>query len=119
MPLEISSRSNSVSAANDANNGRSPRTESYPLSWDVRHTVTANIDYRVPADWSKSAWLGDWGVSMILSYNSGRPWTSPQQPQPPGNLKINDQRYPAWLNINMRFFKNFSLWRQIRLGIFL
>jgi outer membrane receptor for Fe3+-dicitrate len=111
--------SNSESAYNDNVGGRQPRTESFPLDWDVRHTVNVNIDYRVPPKWLGSRWLDDWGLSTILTFNSGRPWTSPRQPPPPANLKINDQRYPSWLNVNLRFFKNFALWQQIRLGVFL
>jgi outer membrane receptor for ferrienterochelin and colicin len=40
--------------------------ESYPLSWDQRHTIKADIDFKTP---------GDIQSNIIVLYNSPRPYT--------------------------------------------
>lgn len=111
--------SSSNQSFSDDYNNRRPRTDEFFLDWDVRHTVTANVDYRVPKDWMDSKWLGDWGVNAILTYNSGRPYTSANTVPPPNLPEINDERYPSWLNVDVRLFKNFPVWENVRFGAFL
>ncbi len=110
--------SSSNQSFTDDYNNRRPRTDEFYLDWDVRHTVSANFDYRVPENWMDSKWLGDWGLNMILTYNSGRPYTSANTVPPPNLPAINDKRYPDWLNIDLRVFKNFPLWENVKLGAF-
>jgi outer membrane receptor protein involved in Fe transport len=98
---------------------RLPRTEEFYLDWDVRHTISGSIDYRVPQVWMNSKWLGDWGVNMIVTYNSGRPYTKTNTTPPPYQPAVNDGRYPSWLDLDMKIFKNFPIWGTIRLGAFL
>jgi hypothetical protein len=65
-----------------------------------------------------SKWLGDWGANLIVTYNSGRPYTSSNTVPPPFQPPINDQRYPAWTNVDLKLFKNFPVWDTIRFGAF-
>ncbi|RMH74139.1 MAG: TonB-dependent receptor [Gemmatimonadetes bacterium] len=44
----------------------------YYLSWDQRHTLVANVDYRLPENW---------GINVLLRVNSGQPYT-PADPDP-------------------------------------
>lgn len=103
----------------DDYDSRRPRTDEFFLDWDVRHTAAVNVDYRVPEVWMDSKWLGDWGVNMLLTYNSGRPYTSANTVPPPAQPPVNDKRMPAWTNIDMRIFKNFPVWKSVRFGAFL
>jgi outer membrane receptor protein involved in Fe transport len=98
---------------------RQPRTDDFFLDWDVRHTMTANLDYRVPQNWMDSKWLGDWGINMIFTYNSGRPYSSATNVPPPALPPVNDERYPERYNIDMRMFKNFPVWESVTFGAFL
>jgi len=102
---------------NDYRNLR-PRTDEFYLDWDVRHTATLNIDYRVPQVWMDSKWLGDWGLNMIMTYNDGRPYSSANNVPPPALPPVNDERYPSRTNIDLRFFKNFPVWESATLGAF-
>lgn len=88
-----------------------PVTE-YPLDFDQRHTITAVIDYRVPANWNKRI-LGvkmpsAWGVSMVGSYGSGLPFTKTDRF---GNRigERNEGRLPARYSVDMRANKTFAL----------
>jgi hypothetical protein len=110
--------SNAEQSFNDDYNNRRPRTDDFYLDWDVRHTISANVDYRVPEVWMDSKWLGDWGINLIVTYNSGRPYTSVTSVPPPYQPPINDKRYPAWTNMDMKIFKNFPVWNKIRAGAF-
>ncbi len=103
----------------DDYDNRRPRTEDFYLDWDVRHTLSANIDYRVPKNWMDSKWFGDWGVNLVLTYNSGRPYTSALTVPPPGQLPVNDERMPEFYNVDMRLFKNFPVWETVTFGAFL
>lgn len=84
----------------------------FPLDFDQRHTVTAVLDYRVPADW-KGNWLGlrvpgAWGVSVVAIFGSGLPYT---RTDADGNRlgDRNESRLPATYSVDTRFNKDFSL----------
>jgi outer membrane receptor for ferrienterochelin and colicin len=98
---------------------RRPRTDAFPLDWDVTHSVALNYDFRIPENYWGSQWIDDWGLNMVLTYNSGRPYTSANTVPPPYLPAVNDRRYPAWTNVNMRLYKNFRVWKSIKLGVFL
>jgi outer membrane receptor protein involved in Fe transport len=102
----------------DDYNNKRPRTDDFYLDWDVRHVISANIDYRVPEVWMDSKWLGDWGGNIIVTYNSGRPYTSANNVPPPFQPPVNDKRYPSWTNVDLKLFKNFPVWNTVRLGAF-
>jgi outer membrane receptor for ferrienterochelin and colicin len=110
--------SDSYQAFQDDYDSRLPRTEDFFLDWDVRHTLSANFDYRIPEGFFGNQLIDDWGVNFILTYNSGRPYTSANTVPPPNQPAINDKRYPSWMNVDMRLFKNFSVWKSIKLGVF-
>lgn len=88
-----------------------PVTE-YPLDFDQRHTLTAVVEYRVPAGWNRR-WMGfklpdAWGVSMVGYYGSGLPYTPTDQR---GNRlgERNEGRLPARYSVDMRMNKTFTL----------
>ncbi len=71
--------SNSAYLAYDYNAGeRDPIRESR-LNWDQRHSITANVEFRVP-DGDHPCVLGmtlpdDWSLSLLWKYGSGLPYT--------------------------------------------
>ncbi len=84
----------------------------YPLDFDQRHTVTAMIDYRVPANWAGSLFgiklPGAWGFNFVGYYGSGLPYTKTDSL---GNRRgeRNEGRLPSNYSVDMRFNKDFSL----------
>ena len=82
----------------------------YPLSFDQRHTLSANLDYRVPRNW-KGEFLGltipgAWGVNVLASYGSGLPYTkTDDQGHRVGML--NEGRLPHAYRMDLRFNKDF------------
>ena len=90
-----------------------PLTE-YALDFDQRHTVTAVLDYRVPAEWSYNLFgmkmPGAWGLSMVGYYGSGLPYT---RTDANGNRlgDRNANRLPATYSVDMRFNKDFTVGR--------
>lgn len=102
----------------DDYDNRRPRTDEFFLDWDVRHTISANFDYRIPQDYFGNAWFDDMGANVILTYNSGKPYTSANTVPPPNLPAVNDKRYPGWLNVDIRLFKNFAIYETLRFGVF-
>lgn len=106
----------------DNYDGRKPRTEDFPLDWDQRHTANVNLNYRVPADWgpmiSNYHFLGDWAIDFYWQYGSGTPYTSsisvPQPELPP----MNDGLFPEAWRIDMRFDKNFRIYKTYKTNFF-
>jgi len=74
----------------------------YPLDFDQRHTVTAVLSYRVPANW---------GLTTVGHYGSGLPYTPTD---PFGNRlgERNEGRLPASYTVDLRFNKDFAVNRQ-------
>jgi len=89
-----------------------PPLSQYPLDFDQRHTITAVLDYRVPADWDGRLWglklPGAWGISMVGYFGSGLPYT---RTDADGNRlgERNESRLPATYSVDMRFNKDFAL----------
>jgi outer membrane receptor for ferrienterochelin and colicin len=102
----------------DDYNNRRPRTDEFFLDWDVTNQISMNYDFRIPANYWGNQWIDDWGFNFILTYNSGRPYTSANNTPPPYLPAVNDKRYPAWTNVDLRLFKNFSVWKSIKFGAF-
>ncbi len=88
-----------------------PVTE-YPLDFDQRHTVTAELDIRAPREW-RGSFLGlpipgAWGLNLIGRYGSGLPYT----PTDASGNRLNERnqgRLPAYYTVDMRFNKDFDL----------
>ncbi len=95
----------------------------YPLAFDQRHTLTMNLDYRVPRDWrGKFAGLtlpGAWGLNVLTKYGSGMPYTKTDYQ---GNRlgALNEGRMPATYRVDLKFNKDFYLFKekQTRLSFF-
>jgi outer membrane cobalamin receptor len=89
-----------------------PPVTEYPLDFDQRHSATAVIDFRVPAQWSASVLgmpiPGAWGFSFVGRYGSGLPYTPIDND---GNAmgERNNSRLPAHYSVDMRFNKNFPI----------
>ncbi|MBN1155964.1 TonB-dependent receptor [candidate division KSB1 bacterium] len=84
-----------------------PTTENY-LDWDVRHSVKANIDLRVP---SKRHLLGttildDLGINTIFNFATGRPYSPPARTKEP---LINTERLPYIMSVDLTLDKRISL----------
>ena len=51
----------------------------YPLSFDQRHTLNVNVDFRIPSGYDLKLFgvkmPTDWGFNTIFSYGSGMPYT--------------------------------------------
>jgi outer membrane receptor protein involved in Fe transport len=84
----------------------------YPLDFDQRHTLTATLDYRVPADWDGSLFgmklPGAWGINLVGYLGSGLPYTKTDVQ---GNRlgDRNEGRLPANYSVDMRFNKDFAV----------
>jgi len=102
-----------------ASEGEIPIQE-YPLNWDVRHQITLNLDLRVSKNEHPDLFgfkLPDnWAVNVIWQYNSGFAFT-PQEKYPGLVLQLrekplpNSKRMPPFSNVDMRFDKDFSVWK--------
>ncbi len=82
----------------------------YPLSFDQRHTLTVNLDFRVPRDWEGSflgrSLPGAWGLNVLAKYGSGLPYTKTDDQ---GNRigALNEGRMPATYTVDLKFNKDF------------
>jgi len=95
----------------------------YPLSFDQRHTLTINLDYRVPRHWQGSllgmSLPGAWGLNVLAKYGSGLPYTKTDDQ---GNRvgALNEGRMPATYTVDLKFNKDFYLFsdKDLRLSFF-
>jgi len=101
----------------DDYNSRKPRTEDALLDWDQPHTAKVNINYRIPA--SKGAILGDWGLDVVWTYGSGRPYTGSDNTIPPALPPINNKRYPSVWRLDFRVDKGMTLYKNYNLNAFI
>nr|NIO11470.1 hypothetical protein [Deltaproteobacteria bacterium] len=95
----------------------------YPLSFDQRHTLTVNLDYRVPRHW-QGRFLGmslpsAWGLNVLGKYGSGLPYTKTDDQ---GNRigALNEGRMPATYTVDLKFNKDFYLFsdKDLHLSLF-
>ncbi len=84
----------------------------FPLDFDQRHTLTAVLDFRVPAKY-KAQMFGlqfptNWGVGFVGNYGSGLPYTITDRN---GNRigERNSGRLPANYTVDMKFIKHFNV----------
>ncbi|MCJ7508294.1 MAG: TonB-dependent receptor, partial [candidate division Zixibacteria bacterium] len=94
--------------------------EEFPLDWDIRHQMTLNLDLRIPKNEHPKIFgikvLDNWGVNVSWQYGSGSPFT-PDSKFPGLSLtqadKItpNSMRMPSASNTDLRFNKDFSVWK--------
>ncbi len=100
----------------DDYNNRKPRTEDFPLDWDQRHTAKANLNYRIPS--TKGPILGDWGLDMVWTYGSGRPFTGTATVVPPNLPDINNERFPSEWRLDLRVDKGVDIFKNYNLNAF-
>ncbi len=96
--------------------GLMPRTEDYPLDWDQRHTLKANVNWRSPK--SLGQVLGDLGIDLVYTFGSGRPYSGTSSVIPPNLPPINDKRFPNSYQLDMRVDKGFEFYRGTNLDAF-
>ncbi|MGB8658728.1 MAG: TonB-dependent receptor [Candidatus Zixiibacteriota bacterium] len=86
----------------------------YPLDFDQRHTLTVDLDYRVPRDWGrKLAGLtlpGAWGLDVLTKYGSGMPYTKTDD-QGHRLGALNEGRMPATYQVDLKFNKDLYLFK--------
>jgi len=94
-----------------------------PLSFDERHRLSANIDYRygVGPQYNGPRWFGkdvfsNAGISLQANAASGRPYTHEQKPQVFGSQgvggAINGAHFPWNFTLDLRADKSFRLLRE-------
>lgn len=114
------------SQANLISFGRPNLRGIFPLSYDSRHMLNANVDYRFdegadyngPKLWGKDV-LANFGVNFNVQYRTGTPYTRQASPTPEAEVGnqvrssleggINSARLPGNLVINTRIEKDFKL----------
>lgn len=94
--------------------------QEFPLEWDVRHQMTLNLDLRIPKNEHPKIFglkvLDNWGVNVSWQYGSGYPYT-PDSKFPGLSLTgnetsiTNSMRMPSRSNADLRFNKDFSVWK--------
>jgi hypothetical protein len=85
-----SSQNSSFVASFRNDNGEIPKTIS-PLDFDQRHTLVGNVDVRVPK--GVGGFLETLGGNLLISYNSGRPYTPLEEQNPlENNTNFGDAR---------------------------
>jgi outer membrane receptor protein involved in Fe transport len=94
--------------------------QEFPLDWDVRHQITSNLDLRIPEGEHPKMFglkLPDaWDINVIWQYNSGFAFT-PDGKFPGLRLRLNEnpqtnsKRMPASSNVDIRFNKDFKIWK--------
>ncbi len=90
--------------------GWNPPGEEHYLDWDQRHTVNAELDFRIPRGEGprigNTPFLEGFGIHLSLDFGSGFPYTASNQGSP--EPRINMERYPATtmarLKVNRKFW---------------
>ncbi len=100
-------------------NAEIPITER-PLDWDIRHQITITGDIRAAKGRHPKIGIfklpDDWAMNFIWQFKTGKPFTPDQNY--PGLVLIgneeplgNSKRMPVFSNMDMRFDKNFQIWK--------
>jgi len=119
--LQFANATGSDANSSSGLSNRGIQREVIPLSYDERHRITANIDYRYGGGKSyKGPVVGgmdifaDAGLNMIITTVSGRPYTANSTitgPLTSAGIEgdINGPRRPWTFNADMRIDKRFNL----------
>jgi outer membrane receptor for ferrienterochelin and colicin len=87
-------------ARNAKAGGALPDIEMVPLDWDQRHTLNISLSYSANV----------WGVSSIMQYGSGKPYTPAlQYSGSVSSLVANSQTKPPTFNCDVRAYYEISL----------
>jgi outer membrane receptor protein involved in Fe transport len=90
-------------------------TSEHLLNWDQTHTVSVNVDFRVPSDQALFGipHLNDFGINVITNYGSGLPWTPPSRTR---EQLINTDRRPSTFITNIKINKDFSFRNRVSIS---
>jgi len=86
----------------------------YPLDFDQRHTLIADLDFRVPRQWQGEFMgigiPGAWGLNVLTKYGSGLPYTKTDEQ---GNRigMLNQGRMPPTYRVDLKFNKDFYFFK--------
>lgn len=89
-----------------------PRTD-YPLEFDIRHSLTLNIDYYIPVGEGPVLGnlrpFGGFGINMLANFSSGSPYTRRTDV---GRLLgvVNAERMPSRWELDMNLTKDFTIY---------
>lgn len=89
--------------------GWNPPAEEHYLDWDQRHTVNAELDFRIPRGEGprigNTPFLEGFGMHLSWNFGSGFPYTASNQGSP--EPVINTERYPATMIASLKINRNF------------
>lgn len=103
----------------------------FPMSFDSRHAVNVNIDYRYRLNHNRGPQIGShyilngFSANMLLQANSGRPYTrsSIATPIVGGNFTgtpmvgtLNGSRLPWYSDVSLRLTKQIALYKKVKEG---
>ena len=95
----------------------------FPLTWDIRHNASVNVDFRIPED-EEFYLLGlkmpdKFYASLLWRIQSGAPYT-PITPDPDSNVQLetNSDRLPWTNSADLRVSKSFNLFGDTKFSIF-
>ncbi|MFQ5603905.1 MAG: TonB-dependent receptor domain-containing protein [bacterium] len=91
-----------------------PNIKEVPADWDQRHTVNANINFEIPAGQGFNflgANIDRLGLNTFIRYGSGLPFTLDEDADPLATE--NSERLPYFLTVDLRFRKDFRLFRSL------
>jgi outer membrane receptor for ferrienterochelin and colicin len=95
-------------AQNAKAGGALPDVEMVPLNWDQRHTLNVSLNYAASG----------WGVSSILQYGSGKPYTPAlEYSGEVSTMVTNSQIMPATFDCDLRAYYEISF-RSVKLVLF-
>ncbi len=90
-----------------------------PLDWDIRHQLKVTGDIRASKGNHQKIGIftlpDDWALNFIWQYKSGKPFTP--DVKYPGLVIVtkepltNSMRMPGYSNFDVRFDKNFQIWK--------
>ncbi|MCK4505126.1 MAG: TonB-dependent receptor plug domain-containing protein [Candidatus Aegiribacteria sp.] len=89
--------------------GWNPPSEEHYLDWDQRHTINAELDFRIPRGEGprigNTPFLEGFGMHLSWNFGSGFPYTASNQgTEIP---VINTRRYPSTMMASLKVNKNF------------
>jgi outer membrane receptor protein involved in Fe transport len=98
--IAVGTASDPQQAKNRIAGGGLPDIQMVPLDWDQRHTLNVSLNY------TKTSW----GMSAIIEYGSGPPYT-PELANPSTGTTIvtNSQTKPSTINCDLRAFYELNL----------
>ena len=84
----------------------------FPLDFDQRHTISLNLDYRIPRDFHGELFgismPSSWGTNVLFKYGSGMPYTKTDND---GNRigLLNEGRMPSTYTVDLKLNKDFYI----------